>query len=173
MYIQFSCRMLIFLLIAGCAQTKVEPGSKKAVYHKRTGDVVWNGKVFESHWWSGSYEVDKMFLDDKEAQRKMRESERLLERGEHWLFGSTAAAIGYLFFLTPDRTSENSSQITTTYYGIFGVGLVANFYYLHRRRKVVKEAVEEYNERHNYVLSPYIQQFNEQSSLGLAFAASF
>lgn len=165
--------LILSTQLIGCSSLSVDLDSEKAQYNPTTATVAWNKKAFSPHWLTRQYETEKMFLDDEVAQEKMKEVRELSKKSNAWGWSGIGAAVTYLFFLAPERTEENNSQVMTTYWGIFLIGFVGSLHYFFEREELIEETVKDYNERKGYTFSPYIYREREARSLGLALSSTF
>lgn len=154
---------MVAVFSLSCA-TKYDPKSNKAVLNDMTGEIVWNKEKYNMSFWSLQYEADKMFLDDKKTQKIIKESNDISSKSLKYLFGGTGLAILYLLINRED--DRNTRELV--YYSIFaGVGFAPYIYLQLNREKMVKEGIDNYNERNNFTLTP------KNLPLGIKYSIAF
>lgn len=161
------CLILVSSFILTSCATKLNPESDKAFLDQGNENIVWNQEIFEPSFFTRSYEVDQMFLDDEEAQNSLKEVNKTARTAGTTYWSLLGGAI--LYSLSVDRSDRND----TVYYGLL-IGAVASSVYLHgKKNEKTIDLIDKYNKKKNYVIFPSIYKTEDNGNLSLNFAIAY
>ena len=154
-------------MFTSCA-TIVDPSSKKSFRNTWNDEVVWNGKIYKKTFWGGQYDVDNMFDDDQKSKKLIIKANKQALYGRYFILGGLLGAIGYGVSSIADNSYKSSN-----YWTIIGVGYISGIVLEIIARKNVDKAIDGYNQRKGYSLSPMIFNIDKKRRVGLNMSVSF
>tara|TARA_Y100000385_G_C12757057_1_gene493495 strand:+ start:106 stop:609 length:504 start_codon:yes stop_codon:yes gene_type:complete len=159
---------IVLSTLFSCAQTKINPNSKKSVHWVNNDDIVSNQKIHEATFWTRQYKAKEVFPNNKEAQEKLEEANQFRRYEAYSIWTLLATSIYY-----SNNNQDNSDIESNNSNIIFLAGIIPAIYFLTKGHEKATEAVNHYNKEKGYSLYPMIQRIDQNSKASLVFSTTF